>query len=184
MPKLRTAAEMYSNETKRARLGLQNMPYTIREIWPKILDRISEGKSLVSAVKASNLPYATAKYHLRNNLDLHTKYKAAIEERGDYLADELVDLSDEMPPDGLDPQLVNAWVNRQRLRIDARKWSAAKLRPKQWGDKIDVSVTHAQISITQALREAEGRLTENLIDNVTDIEINTPQNNDTKDYLE
>jgi hypothetical protein len=83
-----------------------------------------------------------------------------------------------MPPPDLDPQLINAWVNRQRLRIDARKWTAAKLRPKQWGDKIDVSVTHTQISITSALKEAEDRLKDRLIDNVSDI---TP--NEIKDNL-
>jgi hypothetical protein len=78
-----------------------------------------------------------------------------------------------MPPADLDPQLINAWVNRQRLRIDARKWTASKLRPKQWGDKIDVSVTHTQISINEALRSAESRL----LDNVTDIVPNEPKDN-------
>jgi hypothetical protein len=79
-----------------------------------------------------------------------------------------------MPPLDLDPALINAWVNRQRLRIDARKWSAAKLRPKQWGDKIDVSVTHTQISIVQALEQAEARLLD-----VTDIEPNEPKTTQT-----
>jgi hypothetical protein len=79
-----------------------------------------------------------------------------------------------MPPADLDPQLINAWVNRQRLRIDARKWTASKLRPKQWGDRIDVAVTHTQISITQALESAEARL----IDNVSDITPNEPKNTD------
>jgi hypothetical protein len=41
-----------------------------------------------------------------------------------------------------------------------------------WGDKIDVSVTHTQISITTALKDAEARL----LNDVTDIEINTPTN--------
>jgi hypothetical protein len=130
-----------------------------------MLERITEGKSLMSATREAKMSYATAMYQLRNNPDLQTKYREAIAERGDYLADELVDLSDEMPPADLDPQLINAWVNRQRLRIDARKWTASKLRPKMWGDKI---------SINEALRSAESRL----IDNVTDI---TP--NDTKDNL-
>jgi hypothetical protein len=79
-----------------------------------------------------------------------------------------------MPPADLDPQLINAWVNRQRLRIDARKWTASKLRPKQWGDRVDVNVTQTQISITTALKDAEARL----IDNVTDI---TP--NESKELL-
>jgi hypothetical protein len=158
---------------ERKRKGLNNLAYTEREIWPKILENISCGQSLVKAVKTLKIPYATAKYHLRHNEELKKKYYAAIEERGDYLADELVDLADEMPPIDLDPALINAWVNRQRLRIDARKWSAAKLRPKMWGEKIDVSVTHTQISITQALQQAESRL----LDNVTDITPNDPQDN-------
>jgi hypothetical protein len=158
---------------ERKRKGMNNLAYTEREIWPEILEKISCGQSLVSAVKSLGIPYATAKYQIRHSETIKSDYHRAIEERGDYLADELVDLSDEMPPADLDPSLINAWVNRQRLRIDARKWSASKLRPKMWGDKIDVSVTHTQISITQALEQAESRL----LDNVTDITPNEPQDN-------
>jgi hypothetical protein len=171
MQRAKTAEEQHSYQGKLRRLGSHNVEYTIREVWPKMLERITEGKSLMSATKEAKMSYATAMYQLRNNPELQKRYRAAIEERGDYLADELVDLSDEMPPPDLDPALINAWVNRQRLRIDARKWTAAKLRPKQWGDRVDVSVTHTQISITQALESAEARL----IDNVSDIEINPPK---------
>jgi hypothetical protein len=174
MQKTKNAQEQHSYDGKLRRLGSHNIAYTIREVWPVILEHITEGKSLMSATKAVNMSYATAMYQLRQNPELQTKYRACMEERGDYLADELVDLADEMPPSDLDPSLINAWVNRQRLRIDARKWSASKLRPKQWGDKIDVSVTHTQISIVQALEQAESRL----LNNVTDI---TP--NEFKDNL-
>lgn len=179
MERAKTARDQHSYEGKLRRLGSHNIAYTIREVWPKILERITEGRSLVYAVKEANMSYATAMYQLRNNPELQTKYRACMEERGDYLADELVDLSDEMPPADLDPSLINAWVNRQRLRIDARKWSAAKLRPKMWGDKIDVSVTHTQISITQALDQAEARL----LNDVTDIEANDIEIINTKDNL-
>ena len=174
MQKAKNAQEQYSYEGKLRRLGSHNIDYTIREVWPKILERITEGKSLMSATKEAQMSYSTAMYQLRQNPELQTKYRACMEERGDYLADELVDLADEMPPIDLDPALINAWVNRQRLRIDARKWSASKLRPKQWGDKIDVSVTHTQISIVQALEQAEARLLD-----VTDIEPNPPKNTQT-----
>lgn len=167
----KTAQDKYSYEGKLRRLGSHNIEYTIREVWPKMLERITEGKSLMYATKEAKMSYATAMYQLRNNPELQSKYREAIAERGDYLADELVDLSDEMPPADLDPALINAWVNRQRLRIDARKWTASKLRPKMWGDKIDVAITHTQISINEALRSAESRL----LDNVTDLEINPPK---------
>lgn len=184
MQKAKTAQEKYSYEGKLKRLGSHNLEYTIREVWPQILERISAGKSLVSATKAVNMPYAVAMYHLRTNPDLQARYRAAIEERGDYLADELVDLSDEMPPEELPQELINAWVNRQRLRIDARKWTAAKLRPKQWGDRVDVSVTHTSISITQALEQAEQRLTLDAQNNVVDINTNDDNNLDTNKSLE
>jgi hypothetical protein len=173
MQKAKTAQEQHSYDGKLRRLGSHNIAYTLREVWPKMLERITEGKSLMSATKEANMSYATAMYQLRNNPELQSKYREATAERGDYLADELVDLADEMPPADLDPSLINAWVNRQRLRIDARKWSASKLRPKMWGDKIDVSVTHTQISIVQALEQAESRL----LENVTDITPNEPQDN-------
>jgi len=173
MERAKTAQEKHSYEGKLRRLGSHNIDYTIREVWPKMLEHITEGKSLMSATREAKMSYATAMYQLRNNPELQSKYREAIAERGDYLADELVDLSDEMPPEGLDPQLINAWVNRQRLRIDARKWTASKLRPKVWGDKIDVSVTHTQISINEALRSAESRL----LDNVTDLVPNEPKDN-------
>ena len=174
MQKAKNAQEQHSYDGKLRRLGSHNVAYTLREVWPKMLERITEGKSLMSATKEDNMSYDTAMYQLRNNPELQSKYREATAERGDYLADELVDLSDEMPPPDLDPALINAWVNSQRLRIDARKWSASKLRPKQWGDKIDVSVTHTQISIVQALEQAEARLLD-----VTDIEPNPPKNTQT-----
>jgi hypothetical protein len=72
----------------------------------------------------------------------------------------------------LDGPQLSAWINQLKIKIDTRKWTAAKLRPKAWGEKIDVSVTHTQISITQALEQAEKRLLD-----VTDITPNEPQDN-------
>ena len=151
------------------RLGKHNLAFSEREIWPEILQRISSGESLTRAVKCVGMEYWTAKYHLRHNESLKKQYYLALEERGDYLAEELVDLADEMPPTDLPTELINAWVNRQRLRIDARKWTSSKLRPKVWGDKIDVTITHTKISITQALKEAENRVLQDQ-SNIIDIE--------------
>jgi hypothetical protein len=42
--------------------------------------------------------------------------------------------------------------------VDARKWTAAKLRPKVYADRVDVEVGHQQISIRGALEAAQARL--------------------------
>ena len=45
-----------------------------------------------------------------------------------------------------------------RLQADVRKWLAARLHAVAYGDRLDVSVTNTQISITQALKDADSRL--------------------------
>ena len=42
--------------------------------------------------------------------------------------------------------------------MDARKWVAAKLKPKVYGDRIDVSVTDTRISVSDALKDAKLRV--------------------------
>jgi hypothetical protein len=111
---------------------------------------------------------------MRSNPEIRRLYDEAVETRADYLAESLIDISEESIPEGLDGPYLSAWINQMKIRIDTRKWTAAKLRPKAWGERIDVAVTHTQISITQALESAEARLIEN--DDITDIEINHPKN--------
>ena len=70
----------------------------------------------------------------------------------------LNEIADEEIPSHLEPKEQNAWVQRQKLRIDARKWTTSKLRPRVYGERLDVSVSHTQISITSALERANARL--------------------------
>jgi hypothetical protein len=62
--------------------------------------------------------------------------------QADLLAEECLDIAD----DSTNDDMVNAegyevcnteWINRCRLRIDTRKWLAAKLLPKQYGQVAD-----------------------------------------------
>jgi hypothetical protein len=52
------------------------------------------------------------------------------------MADEIVSIAD--GPDGEDSPVATA---RDRLRVDARKWVAAKLLPKKYGDRIQQEVS-------------------------------------------
>lgn len=50
-------------------------------------------------------------------------------------------------------------MQRQRLRFDALRWTASKLRPRAWGDSVAVAVeVEHRISITAALQAAEQQL--------------------------
>lgn len=80
-------------------------------------------------------------------------YARARQERADLLADEIVDIADEecttvkaskhgSADDGEGETEVvfdAVAVARNKLRVDARKWVASKLKPRVYGDKLELS---------------------------------------------
>ena len=129
-------------------------------LWPIILESIANGASLSSALnRLEPAPsYAWAKDCLRRDPDLKRHYQQAIEDRADRLAEELIELADTPMPDGLDGRQASAWVQQLRLKVDARKWASSKLKPRTYGDRLDVSVEQTSISITAALAQANQRV--------------------------
>ena len=138
-------------------------------IWETIVEGIADGKSLSSVLKAPNMPsHALARLMIRDNVVFREAYERALQHRADRLAEEILELADEDPPKGLEGASLNAWVQNKRLRVDTRKWIASKLKPKTYGDRIDVSVVDQRISVIDAINEAQARVTHDR-GNVTDI---------------
>lgn len=134
-------------------------PNAEEEVWPAILDAIANGQSLSSILRREGMPsYSWAKLQLRNNAELRQQYGQALEDRGGRLAEELIELAFTKLPDDLDGRAQSAWVQHLRVKIDVLKWTASKLRPRAYGERIDISVTNTQISITPALELAEARV--------------------------
>lgn len=72
------------------------------------------------------------------------KYARAKEMQADWLADELLSIADDGSNDTYtDSEGVGKTnfdhIQRSRLRVDARKWVASKLKPKKYSDKLDVT---------------------------------------------
>jgi hypothetical protein len=129
-------------------------------LWPVILEDIAGGASLTAALKRlkPSPSYWWAKDALRRDPELRARYQEAVEDRADRLAEELLELADSAIPEDLDGPARSAFVQQLRLRVDARKWAAAKLRPRTYGDRVDVSVQETRISIHAAIAEAEARV--------------------------
>lgn len=140
--------------------------------WQILCEQISEGKSLSSALKTSEgMPsYQLVMLMLRNNPEFRTMYEKAVESRADRLAEEIIELADQEMPDGLEGPMASAWVQQKRMQVDARKWVASKLKPKTYGDRIDVAVTDNRISVMDALKEAKQRVL-NDDSNIVDAEV-------------
>jgi hypothetical protein len=102
------------------------------EIAATICSRIATGEPLVRICRDESMPGTTTVYRwLSEKEEFRDIYARARDDQADTLADEIIDLSDEQMEDA-------TAVNRQRLRVDARKWIAAKLKPRKYGDKLDI----------------------------------------------
>jgi hypothetical protein len=105
---------------------------------------LSEGMSLrqiLKADKAGVLPAQSTVYEwLLRHPSFAEQYTRAREEQADTNADEILDIADEMPPEYTDKDgktsLDQTYIAWQKNRIEARKWTAAKLRPKKYGDRV------------------------------------------------
>ena len=108
--------------------------------------RLSHGESLRSIVKDKHIPaQSTISVWWNKNMPFQEQYTRAREEQAETMADEIVAIADETPQtapvfnkDGevIDIKLDSAYIQWQRQRIDARKWTASKLRPKKYGDRV------------------------------------------------
>lgn len=63
---------------------------------------------------------------------------------------------------------------RARVRADARRWQAAKMKPEAYGEKIDVNMT-GTISVAAALAEARARRAGMVIDHEPAAEVPAPR---------
>lgn len=108
------------------------------------------GSILKNGYNGLPLPtYSTIMLWLDEDRSLSERYEKAKAAQADFMADELLEIADDGRNDwmeklGKDGQPVGFIVNgehvqRSRLRVDTRKWLAAKLRPKKYGEKVDLN---------------------------------------------
>ena len=65
------------------------------------------------------------------------QYASAREAQADTIFDEILDIAD-------DPKITDSEaVQVAKMRIDARKWMAGKMRPKKYGERLDLAHTGA-----------------------------------------
>lgn len=116
------------------------------EIANEICSRLVDGKSLKKICEMEDMPSkATVFKWLSENEVFSDKYARARESQADTLADEIIDIADDGENDTYEDDEGNVRTNqdviaRSRLRVDARKWIASKLKPKKYGDKIQTDI--------------------------------------------
>lgn len=102
------------------------------EVGEEICQRLAAGESLRQICSGDGMPGVHAVYGwISSNEGFGAKYARAREQQADTLFDEIGDTARKAASGEIDPQAA-------RVFIDAVKWQASKLRPKTYGDKLEV----------------------------------------------
>ena len=116
-----------------------------------ICQEIDKGKALRNVV-GSFMSSATFFDLVDNDEAKQKRYARAIHNRADAFFEEIIEIADNRGGDTFEDaegnQVVDhAVIQRDRLRVDARKWAASKLNSKKYGDKVDVTSDGEKISV-------------------------------------
>jgi len=111
------------------------------DIAATICARLSNGESLAPICREDAFPSQQTVYSwLFSHPDFLEKYTRAREEQADTNADQILKIADEEPPSYTDEKgrttLDMTYLAWQKQRIDARKWTAMKLKPKKYGERL------------------------------------------------
>lgn len=119
-----------------------------KDLADKICAQLAMGESLRTVLKGDDMPAMQTIFNwMRTNKEFLEQYARAKEESADALADEILDIADDGSNDwmeihkgGYSSTIVDQEaVQRSKLRVETRKWVASKLKPKKYGDKVDVT---------------------------------------------
>ncbi|WP_370632671.1 hypothetical protein [Eikenella sp. Marseille-P7795] len=93
-----------------------------------------QGHSLAAICRRKNLPAPSTVYKwLAESPEFSERYAHAREQQADFYADEIIEIADNCPPE-------TGEVAKAKLKIDARKWKAARLAPKKYSEKTELDL--------------------------------------------
>lgn len=138
-----------ANQAKPKRPMGRPTSYT-QELADLICAELAEGKSMRTVCKADDMPSMSTVFKwLRERPEFSQQYTKAKEESADALVEEMLDIADDGTNDWMEVhdkdgeaagyKINGEAVQRSRLRVETRKWIAAKLKPKKYSEKVDVN---------------------------------------------
>lgn len=118
-----------------------------QEIADRICGLIASGISLRTICEMEGMPSITAVINWRARDNFLAQYTLARADAADAFADEIMAIADDRSDDWVQDAESGQWkpdhdhINRAKLRVDARKWIAAKLKPQSYGDRVEARLT-------------------------------------------
>jgi len=129
---------------------------------------IEDHLSFNKAVEASEINLVTFYKWITDKKERETLYNYARIVRSDVLFEEIIEIADTteegvsrkektIQVDGVEGDAfdvetrVGDMIEHRRLKVDARKWVVARMNPKKYGDKLDVTSDGKELKQTQII---------------------------------
>ena len=119
----------------------------VEKIFDDICLRIENGESLRSVLRSEDMPSSRTFFKWLANDDIKVKqYATSTSVRADEMFEEMIDIADSVGddmmtlPDGREV-VNNKVIQRDKLRVDTRKWALSKMNPKKYSEKSEVTQT-------------------------------------------
>ncbi len=127
-------------------------------VFTLICGHVAEGQSLRQACNAEGIERSKVNRWLLDDVrygagDLSNQYAQAREMQADSHAGDILEIADNQD---LDP-------NSRRIMVDARKWTASKLKPRVYGDKLALGGADDLPAIKQEVQERADGFTEGIL---------------------
>lgn len=125
-----------------------NSKYTTK-IAEEICERIMLGQSVREIGRADDMPDASTIFVWLNKHDVfQEQYTRAKEVQAEQMAEEMIEIADDGTNDYVERkrqdgssylEVDHEHIQRSKLRIETRKWTMGKLKPKKYGDKTQIT---------------------------------------------
>jgi hypothetical protein len=162
---LRAIRQERAEERKGEKLPAHRPSTYTEEEGQALCEWITNGHSLSSWCRQTGRSAFVVYGWMRSESDFARRYAQAHEDRTDTMADDLLEIADDVA--GTDSI---AAVQAAKLRIETRKWIAAKLKPQRYGEKqmvetsgnvtFQLGVPNRTIDITPETRMVAGSTTD------------------------
>ena len=114
----------------------------------RVCELLAEGKSMRTVARVEGMPDKSTMFRWIRKYDVfRDQYTRAKNESADAMGEDALDIADDGSNDFMTItkgdktyEVENREVtSRSKLRIETRKWLMAKMKPKKYGDKLDLT---------------------------------------------
>ena len=135
-----------------------------QELFDKICESIAtSSRSVTNICKDYDISRSNFLIWVEKTTENQDKYARAKHQQMDFMAEEIIEIADDSSGDNkitdLGSEVQNSeFINRSRLRVDARKWLMSKLAPRKYGERLDLTTNGESINrVPTTIKTPDGK---------------------------